>query len=54
VKNLIGCVNDVEAWIEILKDTFGFNEITSLINDNAKKKNILDEFKRMVLTIIYC
>ncbi len=47
---LHGCVNDVNDMTQLLKDVNGFTdqEITTLIDQNATKANIMRELKRMV------
>jgi hypothetical protein len=41
--DLRGCVNDANAWANLLQDKFGFTEVKTLFDAQATKQNILDE-----------
>jgi metacaspase-1 len=46
--DLRGCVNDANAWANLLQDKFGFTEVKTLIDAQATKQNILDELNNLI------
>jgi len=48
--DLRGCVNDANAWAELLKGTFGFPKqyVQMLLDSEATKANILDALRSML------
>lgn len=48
VNDLRGCVNDANAWANLLKDHFSFTNIKMLLNGQATKQNILNELKNLI------
>jgi len=49
VHPLKGCVNDAKDWKDILKNKFGFEEVTRLPNNDSTKSNIKNAFKEMIM-----
>ncbi|MGE5755470.1 MAG: caspase family protein [Planctomycetaceae bacterium] len=49
--DLRGCVNDANAWAELLKGTFGFPKqyVQMLLDSEATKANILDPLRSMLM-----
>ena len=49
-RDLRGCINDANAWSELLISTFGFpsNKVTLLTDQQATKKNIMQGLRQLI------
>jgi metacaspase-1 len=46
--DLNGCVNDATAWGSVLKELYGFRDITIILDKDATKKRMLDGIKALL------
>ena len=46
--DLRGCVNDAHAWAGVLRETYGFDDITVVLDADATKTRILDGLKDLL------
>ena len=46
--DLKGCVNDAHEWAGVLRQTYGFDDITIVLDADATKKRIIDGLKDLL------
>lgn len=47
--DLSGCVNDANDWAEVLQGTFGFNDISMILDAQATRDAMLQALKNLVI-----